>query len=204
MNKVYVEFPNQSYYKMFREMGFEIVFSPEAADLICFTGGSDVSSHFYEEPAHKFTHSDIHRDQKEAKLFNWCLNNKKKMVGICRGGQFLNVMSGGIMYQHVTNHTRYHDLVDLETGETIYVSSTHHQMMKPSDKALIVAVANQKGTREWYENQIFYREISEDDYEVLYYEHTKCLCFQPHPEFDDMPQMRRYFSDLLTRFHSFA
>jgi hypothetical protein len=66
----------------------------------------------------------------------------------------------------------------------------------------MVAVANQGGTREWWDGEVFKREISKDDVEVVYYEHTRSLCFQPHPEFTgkEMVNMRMYFLSLINRF----
>lgn len=107
-----------------------------------------------------------------------------KRFTITKLAQFLNVMSGGRMYQHVEKHCGDHLLTDLETGQTVYVSSTHHQMMKPSEKALLVASSTLGGAREWYEGETFTKDVSQEDIEVVYYKHTNCLCFQPHPEFE--------------------
>ena len=108
-------------------------------------------------------------------------------------------MSGGRMYQHVENHCGDHELIDSITGETIRVTSTHHQMFLPSDKATILATSNLLGAREWYDGQVFKRDVSETDYEVLFYEHTRSLCFQPHPEFPSEAdsRMRSWFFELV-------
>lgn len=204
MKKVYIEYGSMAYTKLFQELGFEAVYAHEAADIICFTGGSDVSPSIYGDAKHPTTMNDSFRDQKEAKLFAWAIENGKKMVGICRGGQFLNCMSGGRMYQHVSMHAvgAGHNITDLETGEVIYVSSTHHQMMMPGDGAILIATANLNGQREWYEGQVFKRDISPQDIEVVYYEHTGALCFQPHPEFNypEYTRMKAYFRTLLARY----
>lgn len=198
MNKVHIEHSNAQYQALFRNLGFSIV-SPEEADLFCFTGGSDVSPSMYGEPNHK-SWNDEYRDAKEERLFNYGLENCIPMVGICRGGQFLNVMSGGKMYQDVTGHTRSHYIVDEITGETIYVSSTHHQMILPSNEGAIIAKSRDvRSEREWFENQVFKRDVTDEGIEVVFYARTRCLCFQPHPEFDGYPDMRNYFLSLLQR-----
>lgn len=200
MTNVYIEHSSMQYKSMFKKLGFNVVVDVDAADLVCFTGGSDVTPDLYGEP-NLASYNDVYRDEKEKRLFEFCLENKIPMVGICRGGQFLNVMSGGKMYQDVTNHGGSHYLVDEETGETVYVSSTHHQMMLPNDESAII-IAKSRGVRshrEWYFNNIRKRDENDEGIEVVYYTHTNCLCFQPHPEFDGYPGMTNYFRSLLNR-----
>ncbi len=199
MKKVYIEYASVSYHRLFAGLGYQNVYSPEAADFICFTGGADVSPGIYGDVAHKTTHNDLFRDDKETRLFNWALEKRIPMVGICRGGQFLNVMSGGRMYQDVSEHGRSHPIVDKRTGEIFYVTSTHHQMMLPQGKYQLVASSNLRGYREWYEGEVFKRDIFDEDIEVVWYESTSCLCFQPHPE---MYQEEHVFNPMRTYFHS--
>lgn len=193
---------NGQYKSLFQQLGFSLVSNIEEAQLVCFTGGADVTPALYGAAPHPMTGSHRARDEAEIVLFKKAQALNIPCVGICRGAQFLNVMSGGEMYQHVEKHTRSHAITDLVTGETVYVSSTHHQMMKPAPSGLLVACSELGGSREWFEGQMFKRDVSSQDNEVLFYEHTKCLCFQPHPEFDDVGYegMRTYFRSLLTRY----
>lgn len=187
-------------------LGYEIVDSLvsnlENIDLLVFTGGEDVSPGLYGAEVHPTTYNNVYRDQQEAQLFEKALLWNIPMVGICRGAQFLNVMSGGEMYQDVGGHTMDHSITDLTTGEVVLVSSTHHQMMKPSSKAVLVASSALGNYREWWDGQVFTREQSEQDYEVVFYPHTNCLCFQPHPEFfhSEYKGMRKYFGELIRRY----
>ena len=199
---VFIENGNHQYQMLFIKLGFTVVSSPDDADIICFTGGSDVSPHMYGDHAHPFTAANAYRDAKEERLFVEAQEKGKKCVGICRGGQFLNVMSGGRMYQHVERHTNSHYITDHETGEVVYVSSTHHQMIMPGEGAQVVATSNLKGKREWFDGQVAKKDVADEDYEVVYYPQTKSLCFQPHPEFtgDNTEQMFHYFASLLNRF----
>lgn len=199
---VYIEHGNHQYTMLFIKLGFIVVNDVAKADLVCFTGGADVSPHLYNSPVHPTTCTDGWRDAKEQRLFEECVNKNIPMVGICRGGQFLNVMNGGEMYQDVTKHCQPHALLDLETGEHIWVSSTHHQMMRPAVGAVLVATAEQNGKREWYHQNILQRDVSKEDIEVVFYEKTRALCFQPHPEFsdEDYEGMFNYFGSLLKRF----
>lgn len=185
-------------------LGGAITEDIQQANLVMFTGGADVSPELYGDMKHPATGNDPYRDARETRIFNICMAQKIPMVGICRGGQFLNVMSGGRMYQHVSKHgiSGGHEITDLETGETIFVSSTHHQMMMPSPKGVLVASSALGGEREWYEGQVFKKDVSKEDIEVVYYEHTNALCFQPHPEHNkpEYKRMKEYFKGLVEKF----
>lgn len=202
--KVYIVNGSADYRNLFKQLGFEIETNIKDTDLVCFTGGEDVSPSMYGDKAHASTFNSEYRDRIEKELFYIALESEIPMVGICRGGQFLNVMNGGRMYQDVTKHAIYgtHPIVDLESGETIEVTSTHHQMFMPHESAKVVAVANLGGEREWYDGQVFRRDTSNTDYEVLFYEKTKSLCFQPHPEFqgEQYQPMKDYFASLLSKY----
>lgn len=200
--KVAIVSGNGDYKRLFTDfMGFELATNLAQADLVCFTGGADVTPELYGDAAHKYTGNDYRRDRNEMAIFSECRDRGIPMVGICRGGQFLNVMSGGRMYQHVDKHAMAggHDMIDIATGEHILVSSTHHQMFMPGPKAEVLAIANLQGEREWYDGPIAKRDVSNTDYEVLYYEDTRALCFQPHPEFQGSQYMamRDYFAHLV-------
>lgn len=193
--KMYIVNGSGDYNRLFLSMGMTLTNDLNEADIVCFTGGEDVTPSLYGDAKHPYTGNSVYRDTKEASIFEQCLANKIPMVGICRGAQLLNVMSGGRMYQHVEKHCGTHSITDLETGETILVSSTHHQMMMPSPRGLLVASSTLGGSREWFEGEVFKKDVSKEDIEVVYYEHTNCLCFQPHPEFVS-PQyagMKDYF-----------
>lgn len=205
--KCYIVSGSSDYTRLFQELGFTIEPSVlndkrEPVDLIVFTGGEDVTPSLYGAKKHTSTYSNTYRDVSEQDVFSQALLNNIPMVGICRGGQFLNVMSGGAMYQNVQGHTRSHSITDTTTGEVVYVSSTHHQMMKPSSKGVLVASSTIGGEREWFEGDVFMRDVANQDIEVVYYEDTKCLCFQPHPEFygSEYMGMKTYFKSLLDRF----
>lgn len=202
MKKVFIVGGGADYVHLFKELGFQVVDKVVEASLVCFTGGEDVSPHLYGDAPHMHTYNNEVRDDYEMKFYAEIRELDIPMVGICRGAQFLNVMSGGRMYQHVTKHTRSHAITDLQSGETVWVSSTHHQMMMPSPEAVLVASSTLEGTREWYEGQVFKKDVSNEDIEVVFYEKTKCLCFQPHPEFDypEYQEMRRYFGELLKKY----
>lgn len=196
--KVFIVGGGNEYKKMFAKEGWEIVDQLKDADLVQFTGGEDVTPALYNERPHKLTANNPVRDAKEAALFQWCIKNNKPMAGICRGGQFLNVMCGGEMWQHVEGHAMLgtHEAVDSLTGERFQVTSTHHQMMRPSSEGMILIHANCSTFKERMEtnctNTVFGHR--EPDVEAVYYAEQKCFCFQPHPEFAGYDTLAaRYF-----------
>lgn len=202
---VYIISGSVQYAEMFLRNKFTVVANIDDAELVCFTGGEDVNPALYGEDRHPKTHCNPKRDENESLLFKMLKEKQIPMVGICRGGQFLNVMNGGMMFQHVTGHTENHEVTDIETGQLIYCSSTHHQMMRPSKDAKIVAVTPTRGLKEYMSSLYISTLIrKENDIEVLWYEDTKCLCFQPHPEFHSpiYQNCEKYFFDLIKRYIS--
>ena len=187
--KVHIVEGNASFTKMFVARGFEIVPGIDKADFVQFTGGSDVNPSLYGEARHPTTHYNSERDQREARIFDMCVARGIPMAGICRGGQFLNVMCGGAMYQNVDNHALpgTHLTVNLETGGFIACTSTHHQMMRPTDEAEILGVASESTHYEYMQDGRikYHRPDRGQDVEVVFYPKQKALCFQPHPEYMD-------------------
>lgn len=200
---VYIENGNFYYTKLFVDNGFAVIDDLSQAQLVCFTGGEDVSPNLYGEEKHPLTFFSRYRDEGEKKIFNYCVEKNIPMVGVCRGGQFLNVMSGGKMYQHVNRHTKDHYLIDAESGDSILVSSTHHQMMRMGVGGQLVAYALEGGFKEHMQEGELNVVLDEaKDTEVVFYPTTNALCFQPHPEFlsAEYRDMKDYFFALLSKF----
>lgn len=201
-----------AYETMFALEGWTIVPDIQNADLVQFTGGADVSPHLYGEHTHASTSAYLKRDEEEIEIYNFANQLGLPKAGICRGGQFLNVMNGGKMYQDVDNHAikGTHEAYIVGNLIPIQVSSTHHQMMRPNTKPeadchilMTAALSTRKshmsalgGTRLGlvehvkgfsHDDRIRYSEAEgspgKTDIEALYYGSTNSLCFQPHPEF---------------------
>lgn len=199
--KVMIIDGNSQYRRMFEEAGWTITLNFQDADLIQFTGGADVSPFLYGEAIHPTTYNDPRRDLVESGYYAWGVRLKKKMAGICRGGQFLNVMNGGSMYQDVDNHCRSHYLVDRFTEEKHLVTSTHHQMMIPSYHGEVIAQAFESTTlKHMVKGEEVVLETTFADVEVVWYDKTNSLCFQPHPEFGGADSTRKYYFELLERY----
>lgn len=191
--KVYIQGGNSSYAAMYRNRKWQIADTVSEADLIQFCGGEDVSPLLYGEPELRVSCCNFDRDVAEMVTFGHALDAGVPMAGICRGGQFLNVMCGGRMFQDANGHCGPHDVVDLDTGEVFQATSTHHQMMIGGPSATLVATAYPAiSTRR--ETAELVEEGKDLDTEVLFYRDQKVLCFQPHPEFHGREALSdRYF-----------
>jgi len=203
--RVYVIGGGYDYIRFLFELGYKGAKGLGDADFLLFTGGEDVSPELYGEKPLPRTNSSAYRDEREKKIYEEALRAKIPMVGICRGGQFLNVMNGGKMWQHVNNHCGNHKMTILleKPPRRIEVTSTHHQMMIPNEpKALVLAAAGLATTKIAFGTEIAVGNPADDsDAEVIWYDETMCLCFQPHPEFKTAPQAcKDYFEECLNDF----
>lgn len=161
----------------------EFVPKIEMADLVMFTGGTDINPAMYGRNPHPSTQlPDMKRDAEEKEIFSVAHDMKIPMIGICRGAQFLCAMAGGILVQH-QRHERSH-WIHTDDGLQIYVTSDHHQRafpfgMRAEDFKLIA----------WAEklSPFNYGEDGEDmtghkEAEIVYYPKIKALGIQDHPE----------------------
>jgi putative glutamine amidotransferase len=74
----------------------------ELCDGILLPGGDDVDpAYFGEEPHPQLGHVDRQRDEVEIALARWTREDKKPLMGICRGIQVINVAFGGSLYQDI-------------------------------------------------------------------------------------------------------
>lgn len=202
--KVFIVGNGGQYTAMFeRQEGYEVVDDVYDADIIQFTGGEDVSPHLYKQDRHPRTYNNRLRDSDEQAIFDEFVG-VKPMLGICRGAQFLNVMNGGELYQHVDNHAigGTHKVFSGMLQQEVDVTSTHHQMMIPHLDAVIEGYVpdslcdtkqkvNGGGVVEDY------GDFNTMDIEVLLYDEAGCLCFQPHPEFAGAHSAREYYFKLI-------
>lgn len=187
---------------------FQAVKKDDDKDLLVFAGGPDVNPALYGENRNPTSSISQRRDEIDIEAFESHKDHPK--VGICRGGQFLNVKSGGAMFQHVDNHGRDHlvyNLLDLPGVEkAVRCTSTHHQMMIPSNKGTVIGLArdsditHRKGLSNTYVTEkVGGRPKPIFDTEVIWYRETNSLCFQPHPE-NLLEPCQNYFFALLEHF----
>jgi gamma-glutamyl-gamma-aminobutyrate hydrolase PuuD len=188
------------YYPMFRFIGTEITEfqEPESIALVVFTGGSDVNPSLYKENTHPKCYCDIKRDLQEVDIFNKAVECKIPMFGICRGAQFLCVMTGGSLVQHTNGHHQKHFI---HTSDKRYfeVSSAHHQMMIPKEDKDILAWSSNRLSKFYFngngETINYNREV-----EAVEFPSIKSYGVQYHPEVMGVnTQGFRYCQELIKR-----
>jgi len=171
-------------------------------DLVMFTGGADVDPALYGG-----VHTDIsfitpERDRIEQVIFNYCLKYGIKMTGICRGFQFLNVMCGGRMYQHISNHAGvFHNVEYPATGKDVLITSTHHQLVMPPEDAIPVAWSEPNLSDIYIGPDTKYTEGPKHKIESAIYPEYNAFGVQFHPEMmRTMEPGRLYYGQVLLDF----
>ena len=165
--------PHSQYADLFPDDTVVYTFA-EDADLVVFTGGEDIGTNKV-------------RDAYEELVFTISHSLGVPMLGICRGAQFLHVMNGGRLHQHVEGHLGGH-VIHTRDGKKVPVTSTHHQMMdlENAEEHKLLAWAS---------------IVGDTDPEVVYYRNTNSLCVQFHPEIaPGGSPCRMYFNRILRNF----
>lgn len=181
-----------SYSLMFEEQGWTVVDCIEDADLVQFCGGEDVWPGLYKENPIEFTKFNLQRDRYEKAIWKMAREQGCKIAGICRGAQFVHVMNGGTLYQHVDNHKLRHghlctlveEFSDLSPNPLV-CSSTHHQMMREGleEPGVVILTAKQSTQKYGQTGPLTSDKHFLRDVEAVFYKKTESFCFQPHPEY---------------------
>lgn len=202
--KVFIQGP--AYYgqtaSTFQENGYDITKSLPESDIVVLTGGADINPAIYQEKPQQGTYFSTDRDEVDLRAAELGHKEGKFLVGICRGAQLLNCKpNGGKLWQDVRGHQGYHPVFDfIEKRWYPEIISVHHQQMIPAKDAVIVASANESKFKR-SPGATYQRSDEElNDVEVLWYERTKSLCFQAHPEFGHKPSTDYFFS-LMNRYY---
>jgi gamma-glutamyl-gamma-aminobutyrate hydrolase PuuD len=185
-------------------MGGKLVDRMEEADLVLFTGGEDVDSSLYKEPSHPQSGSFLPRDEAEQQEYNRARSLGKKMIGICRGSQFLCVMAGGRLVQHQGNPAYKHNItVNVGEGErTVVTTSSHHQAQFPFEMS-----KQHYAILGWTQNHCGFHQDGRQqemnppkECEIVWYPTINALAVQGHPEWMlDHPDIK-FYQELLNRF----
>ena len=143
------------------------------ADGIILTGGEDVNPLEYNDPGNMelCERINFYRDTLERKLFNFALNKKLPLIGVCRGMQMMNVANGGSLYGDIPteigtkvihrdhgetmheiaincNNNYYKNLIFPLNKDTFLVNSWHHQGLKKISENLIIIAKSYDGLPE--------------------------------------------------------
>lgn len=150
-----------------------------------FWGGEDICPYIYNEiPTDTHAKTISLRDEFETEIFNYAIKNNIPMLGICRGAQLLCALSGGKLWQHVSNHGDNNSIVTHDK-KVFTVPSTHHQMMRPTPEMKLLAVSRDiRSPIKW--NDQGKNKSTEPEAEIIFIPKTKALCIQSHPEYTDV------------------
>ncbi len=134
----------------------------ESYDGLLLTGGVDPAPSYYgEEPLDASVQIDPKRDELEKALIFAFWQQKKPILGICRGIQVLNVFFGGDLWQDLPtqcniDHGRTVHTVSVPPGSFLYedfggemrVNSFHHQAVRRVAPDFTVAATSSDGVVE--------------------------------------------------------
>ena len=176
MKTVYVVGGDPAVEKMFEKKGFiptgpnGLYLETHEPDLICFTGGADISPYLYGEEPDGARGCDPIRDEFEKQVYEKYVG-EAPFVGICRGGQLLNVLNGGKLVQDHGLISGYVSMWELfeQDGIEHKVFVDHHQGILPTEEAVGFIHGPDIPSGEHIAYACFYPK-------------TRSLCFQPHPE----------------------
>jgi putative glutamine amidotransferase len=170
----------------------------DALDAVFLPGGADLDPASYGAARHpRCDNSDPPRDQLELMLVRWAIEDRKPVLGVCRGLQILNVAAGGTLYQHIADekagavkhdyfpgqgHARdylAHDvritapssrLAELVRADALRVNSLHHQGIWQLGEGLLVTAVAPDGLIEAIE-----RPTADDHFMVAVQWHPEAL-----------------------------
>jgi len=148
----------------------------DGIDALIMTGGEDIDPSYYnEEPDVNLEEVNSPRDKSDYILLNAALKRDMPVLAICRGHQFLNVVSGGTLYQDIPTQYEteilhrsldqvdfeYHNigivkgskLTDIMGAGTILANSWHHQAIKDLGSGLYVIATAEDGMIEAIERE---------------------------------------------------
>lgn len=193
---VYVEGPAHEarpFAEMFVRSWCRRADTPDKADLVVFAGGEDVNPIYYDEEAHPQTSFNTKRDEQDMLLYAHCLDKGIPMLGICRGAQFLWVMNGGKLYQHIDHHVGDHPMYDVRKKTTIdRVSSVHHQCCIRNSDIGAEVIAEASVAKERWRNKTDKTVGTMADVEAFFIRDTCCLGIQGHPEYKGYDQFLKW------------
>jgi gamma-glutamyl-gamma-aminobutyrate hydrolase PuuD len=181
-----------------------LVSDPEKINLVLFTGGADVHPIFYNGVHNGTSMVSYNRDVYEQAVFEWCQEHGIKTTGICRGFQFLNVMCGGFMYQHITGHgiAGLHSSVFPKLGDfDVRISSTHHQLVGLNEDAISMAWSNPNRSDIYIGPKANVVEAPVHEIEAAIFPKHNAMGVQFHPEMmSDASQGRKLYLQMVVDF----
>jgi putative glutamine amidotransferase len=163
---------------------------------VLLMGGGDLDSKYYNESRdEKTVVSEGERDILEIQIAKRAIEDKKPILGICRGCQVLAVASGGQLVQDITGHRLenmtydqlgqiMHEVAiedncktrDIIGKKMIMTNSAHHQAVKSVGEKLKIVSRSNDGVCEIIES------VDQDFF---------CIGVQSHPEAEDIGDLEK-------------
>lgn len=162
----------------------EVVDNIESADIVLFSGTSDVSPSLYGEKKGPTTVTNYKKDLMEKKIYKH-LRKNQLAVGIGRGAQFLAVMNGARLRQEIFGHNLRETHPIISSTQYYEITSFHHQSIDVSNM-------DENQYNILFSSPGRYHDLSVP--EIVIFDggqYAKCLCIQGHPEMmPDQPVSR--------------
>jgi len=152
--------------------------------LVVFTGGSDVSPTLYGDTSpNNICCSSLERDIEEVSIYKFAQTRGIKMAGICRGMQFLNVMTGGKMMHDISGHNSgNHEVMVRDRDVPFLTNSFHHQMCIPHVDTHILGWSNIRLSKRYVGAEDEVVKYKGPEVEAIYMPWLKAVGLQWHPE----------------------
>lgn len=153
------------YIKYFEEDEVVLILPNQSVDILnlcdafVITGGDDLNPKLYKQvnTCSNFVNDEI--DILDFMVIEHAYLNNKKLLGICRGIQSINVFFNGTLKQHHENHMnvqhfiyRQRSEVVLDVGEELLVNSYHHQIVGKIGDGLIISYVSDDSVIEMLEH----------------------------------------------------
>ena len=168
-----------------------IVDNIEDAEVVIFTGGEDVTPSFYKEKKLAPTKNNYQRDLKERAIYRK-LRSDQFLIGLGRGCQFLAVMNGAKLQQHVLlNNNASHEII-FEDGLFLNILSNNHQIVinktLPEHCHTIANTLRLLNGVPVFIPEVFFFNNKET---------PKCFCIQGHPELTPDEPIAKHLDNII-------
>ncbi len=163
------------------------------ADGLFLIGGEDINPALYgEEKMDVCGGISEDRDLSEMALVKAALAQKKPIIGVCRGCQFLNVALGGTLWQDIpsqlgseVNHNDRGEggyMIDYAHNVTVVEGSPLHQLL--GETQFKVNTGHHQAIKDLAEGAVVQAKADDGIIESFYYDKDGqyVVCYQWHPE----------------------